>query len=251
MRSILSSSALCTAVLGFSALNASAATIIRVDFQATGPVAFAPVVGVFHNGSFNHFDAGASASSALETLAEVGNPMPLLATVPAGANGGTNGGPVAVGGMTSFMVTAADGNGMFSYASMLLPTNDWFIGNDTPRNVSSLLGAPIGTFITFNVMNVWDAGTELEDFATAAGNPLLGLPAGDAAAGADQNGVVSLVSAANPFASFANQPAGFNPASLDFTGSPVGTFTLTVVPEPGIAALGAVALLPLLRRRRK
>lgn len=251
MHTKLSFPILCAAGLGFSVAAAAAATMIRVDFHATGPVAFAPVVGVFHNGSFNHFDAGSMASPSMEVLAEVGNPMPLLATVPGTANGGTNGAPVPVGGMTSFIVTAADGNGMFSYASMLLPTNDWFIGNDTARDVSVLLGASPGMSLAFNVMNVWDAGTELEDFATSAGNPLLGLPDGNAAGGTAQGGVVSLVTAPNPFASFANQPGGFNPAALNFTGNPVGSFTLTVVPEPGTAMLAAVAALPLLRRRRK
>ncbi len=135
--------------------------------------------------------------------------------------------------------------------SFSFPTNDWFIGNDTARDVSGLLGASPGTSLAFNVMNVWDAGTELEDFATSAGNPLLGIPDGNAAAGTAQGGVISLVTAANPFASFDNQPGGFNAAALNFTGNPVGSFTLTVVPEPGTAVLGAVAVLPLLRRRRK
>ena len=251
MRSSPSFPALCAAALSLSAAAASAATMIRVDFRATGPVAFAPVAGVFHNGSFNHFDAGSTASAGLEILAEVGNPGPLLATVPGTANGGTNGAPIPVGGTASFVVTAADGNGMFSYASMLLPTNDWFIGNDMARDVSSLLGAGIGTSLTFNVTSVWDAGTELEDFFTSAGNPLLGIPDGNAAAGAMQGGVIGLVTSSNPFASFANQPAGFNPMALNFSGNPVGSFTLTVVPEPGTTALGALALLPLLRRRRK
>ena len=90
MRTKFSFSFLCATGLGFSAAAASAATMIPVDFRATGPVAFAPVVGVFHHGSFNHFDAGSMASSALEVLAEVGNPMPLLATVPGTVNAGTD-----------------------------------------------------------------------------------------------------------------------------------------------------------------
>ncbi len=89
MRTKFSFRILCAAGLGSPAAAASAATMIRVDFLAAGPVAFAPVVGAFHNGSFNHFDAGSMASSALEVLAQVGNPMPLLAIVPPTANTGT------------------------------------------------------------------------------------------------------------------------------------------------------------------
>ena len=104
-------------------------------------------------------------------------------------------------------------------------------------------------------MTVWDAGTELEDFAFSAGNPIGGItdPAGDAPGGTAQGGVITEVAGADPYASFANAPGGFDSTTLDFnaTGSPIGTITVTVVPEPGtVMLLGVASIAVALRRRR-
>lgn len=102
---------------------------------------------------------------------------------------------------------------------------------------------------------VWDAGTELEDFAFSAGNPIGGItdPAGDAPNGTAQGGVISVADGTDPFSVFANAPAGFDTAGFDFNaGGPIATVTLTVVPEPSTAAfLGLVGLGILMRRRRR
>lgn len=230
---------------------ASAATSIEITFTSTGPVGFAPIAAFFHTNRVPLFTPGAAASSALETLAEVGNPGPLLGTAPAGANSGTNGAPFGAGSSISFVVSVDDINTSFSYAAMLLPSNDWFIGNSMERDITALLNAANGTSLMFDVSTVWDAGTELEDFAFSAGNPLFGIPAGDAGAGTAQNGVVSALSGSNPFGTFASQPVGFDSSSLNFSGGPVGTFTLTVVPEPSTSLLGVAGVLGLLARRRR
>ncbi|MGJ8678073.1 MAG: spondin domain-containing protein [Akkermansiaceae bacterium] len=234
-----------------------ASTLIEVSFNITGPVGLAPVAAVFHDGSFSAFANGGTASTGLETLAEVGNPSGYLGEAPSTANVGTNGAPSGPGSTVTFLVTVADGNTNFNYAAMLLPSNDWFIGNSGSQDISSLLNAANGTNITFDVSTVWDAGTELEDFAFSAGNPIVGsgaglnIPAGDAANGTDQNGVISVVTAADPFSAFANQPAGFDSSLLDFSGGNIGTFTLTVVPEPSSLLLSGFGLISLLSRRRR
>ncbi len=242
--------ALAALAIGSSGAHA-AATTIQVKFQTLGPAGFAPVTGFFHNGSFDIFTPGTVASAALETLAEVGNPMPLLATAPAGVSKGTNGAPFGSNTTVMFNVSVADGNSSFSYAAMLLPSNDWFIGNDNAFDVSSLLNAVAGTSLSFDVSTVWNAGTELEDFAFSAGNPLFGIPAGNDSLGTAEGGVIGVRTGANPFAAFASQPPGFDPNSLDFTGGPVGRFTLTVVPETGAASLLGLAGLAALSRRRR
>ncbi len=148
-----------------------------------------------------------------------------------------------------------DGNGMFNIAAMALPSNDWFIGNSNAFDVSSLLGASAGTMLSFDLSNVYDAGTELEDFNFSAGNGLIGLtnPGGGAPDfGTDQNGVVSVVTGSDPFGSFANIDQGFDTTPADFTGGPVARVTLSVVPEPSssiLLGLGATALLGARRRR--
>ncbi|MEM7313567.1 MAG: spondin domain-containing protein [Planctomycetota bacterium] len=82
-------------------------------------------------------------------------------------------------------------NDFFSYVAMVLPTNDFFVANGNPEahDVSEILaeGGEISFFIGTPNGGVNDAGTEAEDFASSAGNPLFpgrNLPAGQA--GADQ-----------------------------------------------------------------
>ena len=140
---------------------------------------------------------------------------------------------------------------------MVLPSNDWFVGNGNVADISSFVAQNlVGSEMTFEVSTVWDAGTELEDFAFSAGNPIAGItdPAGDAPNGTAQNGVISEVTGADPFPGFANAPAGFDSTAFDFNnaGAPIATITLTVVPEPSTAVLlGFAGLGFVIRRRRK
>ncbi|MGJ8723591.1 MAG: spondin domain-containing protein [Roseibacillus sp.] len=252
-----------TGGLAFSA-SAHAATSIRVTVQTTGPVGLAPGFAAFSDGSFNLFIPGTASSSALEQLAETGSPMGLIGTL-----GGNSGGPIfgpgvgpgsppifAPGASSSAIFSVADGHNMFNFASMLLPSNDWFIGNGNgaDHDISSLLGAANGATLMFDFTNVWDGGTELEDFDFSPGNGLIGVtnPGGGAADfGTDQNGVISLVSGPDPFSSFANASPGFDSTQFDFTGSSIATVTLEVIPEPSTSLLAGLALATgLLRRRR-
>ncbi len=251
--------------------HSSATTTILVKFEALGPVAFAPVAGVFHDGSFDFFNAGSAASTVVETIAEFGETGPLLGSVPAGANAGIVGGgmtlPAGNGaastGCSYFNVSGT--NGFFSFGAMLLPSNDWFIGNDFSFDASSLLSAVAGSSLTFDVGVVWDARTEIEDFDYSRGNELFGnnLPnwpttfnnSTTEGASQSQTGVITAVTGPNPYAVFAsnvgqNHTTPYNVSLLDFTGGPVGRFTLTVVPEPSTALLAGLGGLFLIRRRR-
>ena len=241
------------ALLSILSLSQIHAASIRVTLDANGPVGFAPLFSAFHDGSFDTFHAGSTASAGLETLAEVGDPGGLIATVAGGFTAGAVvGGPVIPSGTSASALFDVDpANSSFNYAAMLLPTNDWFIGNDTSVDVSSLFGAPVGTQLVLTIDNAWDAGTELEDFAFSAGNPLAGIPDGDAPNGTTQNGVIGAITGPDPFASFANIPSGYDTTALDFTNGPFATITLQTVPEPNTSALlGLPILLAAIRRRR-
>ena len=163
-------------LIGFSSF-AFAQTQIRVDYTAnfaeTG-TGFAPLAGVFHDGSYSAFAPGTMASPGLEALAEIGNPSQFLSEVPASANFGNTDGQI--GGTNrpltrSFTVDVAPGNSTFSYASMFLPSNDWFISNPggIGLDVASLIGAAPGTSLSIDIGSIYDAGTELEDFTRGGG----------------------------------------------------------------------------------
>lgn len=227
------------------------ATYLEVKVTAPGPVGLAPAYGVFHDGSFDFFEPGTTASAALEMLAEVGDTSGYSEP-----NGMTivDGGPFFPGGGMASAVYAVSGGDMyFSIASMILPSNDWFVGNDSPFDISSLLGASVGSSMMFDLTTIWDAGTELEDFAYAPGGGLVGITTpSDPAGGTDQSGVVASVLGADPFASFANlEPVSFDTTTIDPAGGAIAGVTITVVPEPSSFALLGVGALALAFRRRR
>lgn len=162
------------------------------------------------------------------------------------------------GGSSSATFSVSDGNNIFSLASMILPSNDWFVGTNSV-NISALLNASPGTSISIPLSTVYDAGTEEEDFAFAPGNGIVGVttPGGPAPDfGTDQNGVVTIVTESDPFASFLNASDGFDSTEFDFNASnaTIATITLTTVPEPSancMALFGAAFLLLGSRVRRR
>ena len=80
-------------------------TQIRVTVTADGPVGLAPVFATLHDGSYDIFSAGGTASAGLESLAEVGDPSILVGSLPAGVNGAgfAPGGPFGPNGGTGTM----------------------------------------------------------------------------------------------------------------------------------------------------
>ncbi len=240
------------------ALPVSNAALLRITVEAPSNLGLAPAAISFHDGSNDFFDTGSAASAGLEVLAELGGTGPLLDSLTTGDNISimNSGGPFTPGSSNSAVLEVDEMNTTFSFASMLLPSNDWFIGNNNGIDVSSLLSGALGTTEIFEFGRVYDAGTELENFSESPGNPFIGLTAGNPAASTAQNGVVTLVDAADPFSAFLNADAGFDSSLFDFNANGVGEtvlgrVTITVIPEPSTALLSALAGLGLLARRRR
>ncbi|MEM8569660.1 MAG: spondin domain-containing protein [Pseudomonadota bacterium] len=173
-------------------------TEIRVSVKntsETGGVFLTPVYLGFHDGSFDLFDAGEVASPGLESLAEDGDAA-LLAGERLAADADSQGfllfgagGPVATGELTSDIFDI-DGlsNGSLSLASMILPSNDAFIGTDEAVVLFDEFGAFLGAqTLVFNGTDVYDAGTEVNTELDAA---FLNQLAPNT--GVTENGVVTL-----------------------------------------------------------
>ncbi len=245
------------------ASSSAHAVLIQLTYTTTNNLGTAPAAYSFHDGSGGIFAAGDTASAGLEFLAEQGGPMGLIGELNTATPSATNGAIIPVGGpgpftpgmSNSVILNVPASNNMLDLAAMLLPSNDWIIGTGgTSIDVSSILGGGLGATNTFSFSNVYDAGTESENFANSPGNPIISIPGGMAPLGDTQGGVVTLVTGADPFASFAGLPNGFDTTPYDFNSSGYGSIsslTVTVVPEPSTALLGSLAGLGLFLRRRR
>lgn len=260
-KALYAPSAVAIALLLATFVNAQT-TQIEVKYETLRNLGSAPVIAGFSNGSYDIFSVGSPASSALRTLAEVGAPSGFtgaLAPPEGGPVFGNNPSPPIFtpnGGMNSAVFTVSNTNNTFNMASMLLPSNDWFVGTDNGVSITSLLGAAPGTTLQFDLSTVYDAGTESEDFLYSAGNPVIGH-SGGANAGVNMNitsNPVSVVTGADPFSTFANIDAGFDTTAFDFSGTPIARVTLTTVPEPDAGVLALICfggLAAVARRRRR
>lgn len=166
-------------ILAISLLAASpvAAMPVKVTIENLAPAKgnyFTPAWVGFHDGSFDIYDAGGFASPAVQRLAEDGNAAPLDNVFQVSTTNGVSGvisspnirfapGDVATSGI--FDLDPVD-NQYFSYMSMIIPSNDAFIGNDNPAAYQ--IFSNNGTFQGLDLFilgnsSVMDAGSEVND----------------------------------------------------------------------------------------
>ncbi|MEZ5356311.1 MAG: spondin domain-containing protein [Bryobacteraceae bacterium] len=228
----------------------SAATI-RVTVTNTAPangIHFTPVWVGFHNGTFDIFDSGAAASAELERLAEDGNTTPLdglFQVSGAGATSATIGGAPIAPGASASMTFTLDGtlasNRYFSFAAMVIPSNDAFVSNGDPMSFPIFDAMGNFTGADFIPMLVWDAGTEVND-EIPANTAFLGQAVPDT--GTPEGGVITahpgFLVGGNIVSAFPN--ANFNNLLR---------VQVEEVPEPGTLVLltGALPILAIVRRR--
>lgn len=176
-----------TIALALSLSSGLAAQNVRVNvvlenLAPTNGTFLTPVWVGFHDGTFDTYDGGTLANSlpipgsdALERLAEDGNTGPITRDFAALAAGRVDatlpgpGGPIAPGegASMSFLLDANDARDRyFSYASMVIPSNDTFIANGNPlaHQVFDSGGRFVATdFFVTGQNQANDAGTELND----------------------------------------------------------------------------------------
>lgn len=229
-------------------------TVTVENLAPADGIAFAPFHFGFNNGTFDAFDIGGVATAPIVSVAEGGSGSawhPAFAAADPTAVRGTVGG-LLLAGATAMQTVRIDTamNPYFTFAAMVVPSNDFFIGNDSPSayRVFDDMGKLLIGQIDQQARQMWDAGDEVFDPAAAAfvGNNDLRTP---------QNSVVAL--------NFA-ELAGFNglmtAAGYVFTSNLAAntdiyriTFSAVPVPEPETYALMMAGLLGvgfMARRRR-
>lgn len=248
------------AVAAGAPLASQAAVVqLKVTVENLAPgdsISFAPLRVGFHSGVFDAFNIGDAARAAIVSVAEGGSGaawFPAFAAVDPGAVTGTvlpdPAGPLlpAGSGQQTFTIDT-DVNPFFSFAAMVVPSNDFFIGNDAPTAFRLFDGA--GHLITNHILqrarDVWDAGSEVFDPTAAAfvGNNDLR---------ADQNSVVAFNFAELAAFNGLVTGAGYNFNSQLAADSEIYRISFQVLPAPvpvpaalplllaGVGALGALS----------
>jgi hypothetical protein len=263
-KALIGSLAVVAAIAGTAA--AQNVTVTVENMLAPGGFSFTPVWMALHDGSFDTYDAGAMASSfpGLTELAEGGDTSFVSAAFTAsgaGIAGGVqttlaegNGAPVfSPGEMASTNIAVGDAtvNRFFSFASMVVPSNDLFISNDDAMaweifDAGGNFNGPM--VIEVYGHDVRDAGTEVNDaFGGAAFST---------------NGGASVDEAVAIRAFFTDGSDGAYLSSFVGTGTADGgtidnafihsdlIARITIVPAPSTLGLGLLGLAGFVRRHR-
>ncbi len=249
---------------------ASAATLkITVDNLApTNGTFLTPVWFGFHDGNFDLYDRGEPVTEGLERVAEDGIVSALNDEFTAAGDGEVQGailgltgapGPIDPGESASFEVdleASAASSQYFSYASMVIPSNDFFIANGNPlaHRIFDDAGNFVGADFVVTGAQVLDAGSEVNDELPES-TAFFGQQAPDT--GVDEGGGVELAEGFIPGGRILSSD---DFANADFTvpGYEVARFRVELladesaaaVPEPGVV-LGLLAVGGLMMVRRQ
>jgi hypothetical protein len=242
-KSILPKALIAVVALAIAAPSSAAIVEVTVRVQNLAPtnsVSFAPLRFGFNNGSFDAFNAGGVATAPIISVAEGGSGnawFPAFrAADPTAVLGSTMGALTPGSSFTTatFRVDTAI-NPFFTFASMVVPSNDFFIGNDDPMEyrLFDAAGNLLIQNIDQNASEIWNAGSELFDPLAAAF-----LVGGTNGLRTPENGTVSFNFSELARFNGLTTAAGytFNSGLVDNTAVYRISFTSTAVPEPAIWA---------------
>ena len=239
--------------------NTAAAAIIRVTVENLAPtnsISFAPLRVGFNNGTYDSFDNGGTATAPIISVAEGGSGadwFPAFSAADPTATLGTvvpsPAGPLMPGatGQEVFDVDESI-NPYFTFAAMAVPSNDYFIGNDSPTQYELLDSSGNLNFneIVLTASDLWDAGSEVDGVFGAAF--LQGSSNDDRVADTD---VVSFDFGDLSVFNGSTTAAGYVFDSQLAADTQVYRISFAAVPEPttGVAMLLSMAGAALWRRR--
>lgn len=167
--------AMLAAAAPFAAHAETVKLTVHVDNLVQGnSVAIAPLNVAFHNGAYAGFQIGEVASPELISIAELGAGgawhNTLDATLPSAVHGRVGGVLTPGQSATETFTIDTNLNRYFNYAAMVVPSNDFFLGNEgsTSASLFDAAGHLQISSITIKAGDIWDAGSEVFDPSTAA-----------------------------------------------------------------------------------
>lgn len=269
MKMTLTAAALAAATALAMPAHATTLSITVTNEQGPGGLFFTPFLTAFHDGSYDTFNPGEAVRPEVEQIAEEG-----IVADEIGFINGLNGGA----GFTTGVVTGPDGFGsgegqppvldpgesstitldvdemsevFFSFASMVIPSNDFFLSAPDPEAFRIFDDA--GNFVLDGPISVvadqvWDAGTEVNDGNGAAfrgADPSDEVLVEDPEPSTDENGVAVLANTLDD-AGLPSLQDFFTAAGTQVTDIPSGSDALVTISIAEVAPIPLPAGLPLL-----
>jgi len=232
-------------------------TVTIENLAPENTVSFAPLRLGFHNGTFDAFDINGTPGPAITSVAEGGGgevwfeqfaaaePGAVLGSVVNGgpalpsANAGV-GNPFSATASNTFRVDTSD-NAFFTFANMVIPTNDLFLGNDNPLQLFDASGNLLFDQIVQTSASIWDNNSEVA-------NPLNGafVVGGNNDARIEEGGVVEFDFSELAVFDGVETPAGYNFDFAAFSNLDINDAIYTISFEANIVQASAPSALALL-----
>lgn len=246
------------ALAASAALSHADPVQIQVTVENLAPsnsITFAPLRVGFHRGIYDAFDQGEAPTEAIISIAEGGSGsawFPAFGAADPTATLGTvvsdPAGPLLPGASASAVFTVDPAtNRFFTFASMVVPSNDYFIGNDSATQYQLLdeSGNLLIDSITQRGRDIWDAGSEVDGPFGAAF-----LPGSNNSDRIGSFGTVEFDFEGLDVFNGLETAAGYIFDRQFGADDAVYRISFAVVPAPGAAGLLAAGVLTAARRRR-